>query len=573
MSGVKRPSHLAAQAIINYVTFIFIVIAVTLLVSAFVYGGVRNNQIAAQVNARIDQLEANVSTLVGPSGATGQPGSGTSGGSSGTSFYIGTCGGSPPPSNTCNATSDGWITLCSDSHDMYLCTGGVWTFETTLQGPTGMSGASGANGPSGATGASGMSGATGGSATGATGATGSSGISGSSGFTGANGATGPTGGSGATGNTGSSGTTGGSATGATGADGTLYNVYWVATGDGTNTLAYSFDGRTWTGLGSGILTTANSVTYSYQLNMWVATGSSTVFSNNGISWTTVSVGVGTGYTVTWSPQQSLFVLGGTGGDGQLLYYSSDGQTWTGVGSALSSLGFTSVQSAAYSSSENKWMVCGNGTTNNVATSASTPSTSWTGLGNFFSGNCNGVCTSSGAITRSWLIVGFGGNNVASSVTSAGPFSDWALSPFGATNQSSTCEYGNGLYLVGGNGAQTLVSSSNGLTFSYISPGITSNVQGIRYSSDLGQWDAAGSGTNSLAWSPMDGATWTGVTGTSIFSNFGTDIAVIASFKKRSQRRGGAPQFFVFVPSIHLSPPSLRYLFELAQTFKNRRRGT
>jgi len=44
----------------------------------------------------------------------------------------------------------------------------------------------------------------------------------------------------------------------------------------------------------------------------------------------------------------------------------------------------------------------------------------------------------------------------------------------------------------------------------------------------GQWDAAGSETNSLSWAPLPGDTWTGVTGTSVFSDYGSGLAVISS---------------------------------------------
>lgn len=375
------------------------VIGVGLFAGSF---GFTATQVAA-VQQYADQKYASAAASA-PTGATGATGSGSGGGGgggggSGSSFYIGVCGGSPPSASTCNSTSDGWITLCKDNNNgVYLCTGGTWVFQTSLQGPTGMSGATGSVGATGATGVSGSTGASGASLTGAsgasgsvgstgssgqqgsTGSTGGTGATGASGATGQTGASGSTGGTGGTGGSGSTGTSGGTSTGATGAVGTLYNVYWVATGSGTNTLAYSFDGRTWSGLGSGILATANSVAYSQALNLWVATGSGTVISNNGIAWTAVSVpGLTTGYVVRWSVQQQLFVLGGAGGN--LLWYSADGVTWTGVGTAITSLGITTVLGAAYSTSENRWVVCGNASaTNSAAYSATTPSTTWTGLG-------------------------------------------------------------------------------------------------------------------------------------------------------------------------------------------------
>lgn len=568
--GKRLPNVGSVSQTLQIASIVLLVTATLLTVGNYIYAAVENNNIDADLTAKFNNISF-VNGTSGATGATGQPGSSSSG-QSGTSFYIGTCGGSPPPSNLCNVTSDGWLTLCKDTLRVYECVSGSWVFQTTLQGPTGMSGASGG---SGALGASGSTGATGSSITGATGASGALGFTGASGVSGSTGAPGFTGGTGATGRSGSTGASGGTATGATGAAGTIYNVYWVATGQGSaNTLAYSFDGRVWTGLGTGVMSVANAVTYSQPLNMWVATGSATAVSNNGVAWSIVTVpGLTTGYTVTWSSSQRLFVLGGAGGD--LLYYSSDGYTWTGVGTAISSLGLTAVLGSAYSPAENRWVVCGNASATNNAAYATLPSATWTGLGLFFTGNnCNGVCTSNGAITRSWLLVGSGGTNVASSVTGAGPFIAWAGSPFGNVNKSTACAYGNGQYLVAGNGVAKLVNSSDGTTSSPItSVGITTSVNALVYSSDLGQWDAAGAGTNSLAWSPMNGTGWTGVTTTTIFDTAGTGIAVIASSRKRDtdltsvlptdRLQPFRGQYFVYIPHITLAPATIQPLLRNA----------
>ena len=402
------------------------------------------------------------------------------GGSSGSNFNAAPCSGLPPPNNTCNATSEGWLNFCSDDFSLFVCQNNSWTFKATFRGPSGTSGSTGSAGPSGSTGASGSTGSTGAS--------------------------------------GSTGSTGAPATGATGAGGTLYNAYWVATGNGTNTLAYSFDGRIWNGLGSGVITTANAVAYARSINLWVATGSSTAVSFNGVAWLSVNVpGLTMGYTVVWSPLQDVFIIGGAGGS--LLYYSYDGFSWTGVGTQITSLGFTSVLGAAYSAVENRWVICGNGTTNNAAYSASV-TTGWTGLGTIHGGTCYGVCVNA----TSWLLLG---SNVAHSTSAAGPYVNWISAPF--TTAAKSCAYGAGTFIIGGLGTNTLVNSSDGLTFGVIaSPGITASVNAVIYSSDLGQWDAAGSETNSLSWAPIPGDTWTGVTGTSVFSDYGSGLAVISS---------------------------------------------
>jgi hypothetical protein len=87
----------------------------------------------------------------------------------------------------------------------------------------------------------------------------------------------------------------------------------IAVGGGQNTIAYSDDGITWTGLGSNI------------------------FSNEG-------------YDVFWNGQ--IWVAAGNGGNS--LAYSRDGITWTGLGTSI----FTS--GSAVANNGNIWVATGNG---------------------------------------------------------------------------------------------------------------------------------------------------------------------------------------------------------------------
>jgi hypothetical protein len=111
---------------------------------------------------------------------------------------------------------------------------------------------------------------------------------------------------------------------------------WVAVGkaiDGDtnpNSIAYSYDGITWIGLGNSIFTMGNGVAWSG--SMWVAVGSGTnhsiAYSYNGMTW--VGLGKGTfstqGNNVAWSG--SLWVAVGSGTNS--IAYSYDGLVWAGL---------------------------------------------------------------------------------------------------------------------------------------------------------------------------------------------------------------------------------------------------
>jgi hypothetical protein len=121
-----------------------------------------------------------------------------------------------------------------------------------------------------------------------------------------------------------------------------YDVAWggsgifVATGEGTNTLAYSFNGIAWIGLGSTIFTTrAYGVIYANGRFVAVGEGTNTIaYSSNGITW------VGIGSSIFSSRGRGISFDGtnfiATGAGTNTVAYSSDGITWTGVGDPFGS---------------------------------------------------------------------------------------------------------------------------------------------------------------------------------------------------------------------------------------------
>ena len=271
------------------------------------------------------------------------------------------------------------------------------------------------------------------------------------------------------------------------ADNNLNTVAWspqlgqfVAVGTaGTNTIAYSYDGITWVGLGATFLTFTTQgagIVWAPQLGIWCATGYGTnsfLTSSNGINWTPRgTTGVdNTGRAIAWSPQQNQFVMGGTGRHS--LATSSGGTLWVGrTGTTIFS---TQVNGVAWAAQLNTWIAVGSGT-NTLASSQD--GISWTPR----------VPVSLAALTST-------GNCVA---------------------------WNGSLFVAGGSGTNQIATSIDGVNWTGRSQAaITGTVIGITWSPGLSLWIATGSTTNTIATSP-DGITWTG-RGT-IFTTQGNAVA-------------------------------------------------
>ena len=244
---------------------------------------------------------------------------------------------------------------------------------------------------------------------------------------------------------------------------------FVAVGDGTNTIATSTDGNTWTGRGNTVFTIAGDKV-AYGNNLWVA--------------------------VAYS-----------GGPGNSIATSTDGITWTGRGNSIFS---TSGKFVVYAN--NLWVAGGSGG-NTIATS--TDGITWTGLGrSVFTGYGFGFVYNDGL----WVAVGEGGNTIASS-TNGTSWTGRGASVF--TTNGRCVAYNNGLWVAGGDGGNTLATSTNGTTWTGRGAAvITTSVFAVAYGNNL--WVAVGQGGNSIATS-TDGINWTG-RGVSIFSTGGRSIA-------------------------------------------------
>lgn len=107
---------------------------------------------------------------------------------------------------------------------------------------------------------------------------------------------------------------------------------WVAVGSGTNSIAYSYDGVTWIGLGLLVLTQGNAVAWSG--SMWVAVGSGTnsiAYSYDGIIWTGSSFSNTQCNGVAWNG--FMWIVVGSGPN--IMACSYDGINWNIISSTIS----------------------------------------------------------------------------------------------------------------------------------------------------------------------------------------------------------------------------------------------
>lgn len=306
----------------------------------------------------------------------------------------------------------------------------------------------------------------------------------------------------------------------------------VAVGKGTtNTLAYSYDGITFTGLGATVFTTRCNAVASNG-SRWVAVGSggcSIAYSDDGINWTRVDAGSQIfsteGQCVTWDGIR--WIAGGLGTN--VLAYSSNGVSWTPINTGIS-VGAQGITGIA--SSGSTWIGVGYGLGNYIKSTDS--GNTWTtgtapGAGGswgityannrwIFSANSNHIYYSTnGAAT---FTLATGNNFVYNGFASAySPTQDKWVAVGQGNSPNNFAAYST-------NGGLTWVQSANGGSI-MINDGAPSRPVNGYVAWTGTYWVVVGGpgttgATNSIAYS-ADGITWTGL-GTSIFSNYGSGIA-------------------------------------------------
>jgi len=251
---------------------------------------------------------------------------------------------------------------------------------------------------------------------------------------------------------------------------------WVAGGQGTtNTLAYSYDGRIWTGLGTAVFSTSVS-------------------------------------KVVWNG--TIWLAMGSGVDNSLAT-SVDGITWVG-------LGLTTFPAGAKSADWNgtAWVaVGGNVTTTRVAYSSDANAANWTAV------STNVFATTQGIDVRwvknRWIAVGEGGNTLAYTTTLNGS-TGWT----GVTSGlgiGKAIKWNGRVAVAVGSGPNTIATSTDLTTWT--GRGVStfsSTCNDIIYYND--RWIAVGQGGNTMAYSFDPTSTWyTMPNDTNIFSTSGIGL--------------------------------------------------
>ena len=235
---------------------------------------------------------------------------------------------------------------------------------------------------------------------------------------------------------------------------------WIAGGSGTNTLARSTDGgATWVGQGTSVFSVA---TYGIAWNgsLWVAVGSGTntlATSPNGITWTGrgTSVFQTEGRAIAWNG--SYWLAGSASDTAAQIAYSTDGLNWTKVLCPL-----TSVYTLA-----------------------------WTGL-NWLAGGAGTSATATSPDGLVWTAASIPYTTVYAIASRAPPYAPVVPSP---------------LYVIGGQGTNLLATSTDGSTWTPRTVPFTASVKCVAWNGSL--WVAGGAGTFVIATSP-DGIVWTGI---------------------------------------------------------------
>jgi hypothetical protein len=230
--------------------------------------------------------------------------------------------------------------------------------------------------------------------------------------------------------------------------------FWVATGIGGNTVAYSPDGNTWTGEGTGV--------FNYNANrvVWNQGLGSVTFKTNYTTTTGLALTAGTSSQPLWVAAGSPYGITTSGFiTGNTLGYSRTGLTWFGLGNTVF---YTAGQFVAYNGV--RWVAGGVGA-NTMAYSNN--GINWIGLGsNLFS--VKGIFAKwNGYI---WVAVGQGGVNGNTLGWSADGINWNGLGNGIFSNYGASVEWNGMMWVAGGNNAgftaygNTLAYSFNGMNW-------------------------------------------------------------------------------------------------------------
>jgi hypothetical protein len=288
---------------------------------------------------------------------------------------------------------------------------------------------------------------------------------------------------------------------------------WVAGGRGSSnkTIAWSYDGKVWnTATGSPFPEYCNAVTWSSSQSLWVAGGygsSTLAWSDDGKSWTAATGSpLNTCYAVEWNG--SMWVAGGVGSSSKLAW-SNDGKSWnTATGSSLFD---TECKGAVWNGS--LWVAHGRGNSSQLAWSDD--GKSWNAAtGSQFSNACNTVVWSSSQSL--WVA---GGGQTGNTLIWSNDGKAWnAATGSQFSNTCTTVAWNGSLWVAGGYGTSSIIWSNDGKDWTTTSSPFNFLCTRLVWNGSL--WVAGGEDNqdHALAWSE-DGKAWTGLGKSNLSSTF------------------------------------------------------
>jgi hypothetical protein len=306
---------------------------------------------------------------------------------------------------------------------------------------------------------------------------------------------------------------------------------WVAGGQVAAVSMYYNTSATvavaWTNSTNVFTTRCYDIKYNGSILVAVGTGTNCIaYSSNGTSWTGIPLSTTvftTGaYGVLWAAELGLWIAMGDGSTNRVMT-SPNGINWTGrdipptISSAIYGVGFSPLL--------NQWATVGDITNSTFSIATTRDFINWTNTGSIFT--TAGWCVLWSSVHNLWIAGGQGTNTLATSIDGIG----WTPRTSPITSAVYDIAFNGSLYVAVGTGTNVFATSPDGIVWTGRgSSGITSIGRAVDWSPSLSLWVAVGSGTNSIATSP-DGTTWSGITTTSIFSSSGLGIVWSAALSQ------------------------------------------
>jgi hypothetical protein len=280
----------------------------------------------------------------------------------------------------------------------------------------------------------------------------------------------------------------------------------LAGGTGPAYLALNANGdtTTWASVTSPFTTLTNTFTWN-GANMWLAGGQGTnhlAYSYNGSNWNGIATGLfSIVYATAWNG--TLWVAGGGGTN--TLAYSYDGLNWTGLGTSL-----FAFQTNALAWNGTMWLAGGAGLTNTMGYSYD--GITWNSLGYAAQSTITyGIAWGK----DKWVAVG--GMSTTQIAYSRDGFS-WT--PASVSTFVNATSYG---YAVAWNGSQFLAGGDSNIAYSadginWTKVGVSSIISSVKAVTWSGnQWCIGGTFTTHALATSSNATTWTGVTASTLFT--------------------------------------------------------